>query len=118
MPVVNSKYGYGKVIIRTNATETIQLADLAAPNSAIENVASASINRVYWVTDGSWTVARGANTILNLSGEGDWDLVSHGISLSEGATANIVITGSGNGTIILEVSKNSVMTVNSEYLGA
>lgn len=112
MPIVYAKPG-GKTLIRLTANATLvvvgnnSVSNVAASNSEI--VESATITKVFWSGNGQYTVARGANTILTLHGNGWWDLYQHGIALTEDSTANVVITNSSGstGTIMLELSKKS-----------
>lgn len=76
------------------------MTTLAAANT--ETVSTASIIGVYW--SGEWTVKRGANTVLNLTGSGYWK----DIHLDQDASANIVCElVSSNGSIYLTGSKKS-----------
>lgn len=91
-----------EAVIRATATETIALSSLVAGS---ETVAKASINKILWC--GTWTVARGANTKFSLSGTGVFDLDSMGLACKEDTTANIGLTLTGAGSIILKLKKEN-----------
>ena len=101
--IIQTRKGAGKAVIRVDSNTTVQVANLAYDTS--ESVSLANITKIYWSTNGSITVARGANTILTLFNSGFWDF--HGISLSEFNTANLVFTITGAGSMVVEVAKNS-----------
>lgn len=109
MPVINSQKG-GAALIRSTATETINLSDLA---HAGETVNSATITNVMW--SGTVTVTRNAVTILSLTGSGRFPLYDHNSSFTDNATFPIVITITGAGTLVLGLSKKSTFT--SDYSG-
>jgi hypothetical protein len=97
---------YGHVAWRATSTQTIQLSDANYSNA--ENVQALNITKVIY--SGPWTVARGANTILNLGANDSFafDFSAMGLPLSEFNTANIVVTtSSSNAFIIIEANKAS-----------
>lgn len=110
MPTIINQYR-GKVVQRViGATETIVPANTAIANTGQlingtwgESVSALHITRVMW--SGNTTIARGANTVLVLTGEGDWALSDGGISLTEDETANVVITAAAGATAIVEMHK-------------
>lgn len=101
--IIQNRKGSAKAVIRVDSTATIPVANLAADNT--ETISSANITKLYWSTNGSIAIARGANTILTLFGSDHWDF--HGISLNEYSSANLVFTVTGGGTMIVEVAKSS-----------
>lgn len=97
----------GTIVIRATATGNVALS-AASVNAATENVQSMSIRQIFFASDGSWTVARGANTVAVLPGYGHWNLAGHGVSLNEFANGSLDYTLSGNGTIVLVCQKTSI----------
>lgn len=107
MPIIQNQK-HGTVVIRDTASNSsITLADLATPNSSVENVASMSIKQIFFTSNGQWVVARGSNTIAVLPGTGHWNLAGHGVSFAESANATLSYTLTGNGTIVIVGQKNS-----------
>lgn len=105
MPTVNNKKG-GRALIRATTTETIVVAGAVGVSNVAsvgETVISGAINKIWW--SGTWTVARGANTLLSLANSGFWDLNGQGAALGEYPEATLVLTGSGS--IIVELAKKS-----------
>ena len=105
--IINQKNG--KTILRDTATNSsITLANLSV--DATENVQSFSINQVFFASNGSWTVARGSNTVMVLPGTGHFNFAGHGISLNDfsNATISYTLSASAVGTIVLDLSKQSV----------
>ncbi len=105
----------GYVVLRTSATDGFKLnhATLPSANSAGETVTEMRISEIMWSVAASqrWTVKRGANTMLELAGNGHQDYQGNGIRLevSQGdLTANLNCTLSGGtGTIIVKMHKAS-----------
>ncbi len=105
----------GYVVLRATENDGFKLnhATLPAANSAGETVSEMRISEVMWsVASGNrWTVKRGANTMLELGGNGHHDYQGNGIRLevSKGdltANVNCTLTG-GTGTIIVKMHKAS-----------
>lgn len=69
-----------------------------------QNVGSASIRKI--MSNGTWTIKRGANTVWTTSGTFLYDFAGHNLVLSQDPTATIVCEGSGS--ILVEISKDSV----------
>lgn len=98
-----------KVVLRDVANATY----VVAGNSSVSNVAavgetitSAYISQVHWSTDARVSIKRGANTILNLNGNGSLNLRALGFSLSEFSNASIVVeTTTANASVIIEIVK-------------
>lgn len=99
MAILNNRTG--KATIKLTATANVALSALAAAN---ETVTKAKINAVYW--SGTWTVARGANTVLNLTGSDHWLLSDEGVVLDEYPGVDFAFTLTGNGSIVVIVNKN------------
>ena len=105
----------GYVVLRATDSDGFKLnhATLPSANNAGETVSEMRISEVMWsVASGNrWTVKRGANTMLELGGNGHHDYQGNGIRLevSKGdltANVNCTLTG-GTGTIILKMHKSS-----------
>lgn len=93
----------GKAVFRMTANATIVAnTDVQAVG---ETVTGMGITRVLWSTANNITIARGSNTILELSQSGDWDLQGKGITDYDTASANVVVTFNGLGSLYLEVNK-------------
>lgn len=92
-------------------TYTITLADMSA-NTQLETVGSASIKRLNWTTNGSITIARNSTTLLTLYGNGEMRLDEYGASLSNTATANVVITIASGGSVVMDVTKSATYTTD------
>jgi hypothetical protein len=109
--VINQKGN--KLVVRATATTTQNLT--SANTDAGETVRGLVLNQVYWTSNGTWTVARGANTILVLTGEGYFDFAGTGVALGEDSSANVVLTLSVGsvGSIVVDCAKISTFT--SEY---
>lgn len=100
MPVALNQKGH-RTVVRCTTTETFALSDLKATDE--DTVVGAHITKVAW--SGTVAIARGASTLLNLSGSGVFDFRELGIPLKEGAGSNVVVTITGTGTAIVELTK-------------
>ena len=105
----------GYVVLRATGSDGFKLnhATLPSANNAGETVSEMRISEIMWSLAASqtWTVTRGANTMLVLSGNGHHDYQGNGIKLevSKGdVTANVhcALSG-GTGSIILKMHKSS-----------
>lgn len=115
MPVVfNQKVG--RVVIRETANATYTIAGNTSQSNVITTdgrettVAGASIQKIIWTSNGYWTVARGANTILNLPGSNNVDFDAMNCPLNEYPAATLVITLNGAsavGSILIVLAKDS-----------
>jgi hypothetical protein len=110
--ITNTKRGTSIIRAEGPATYTIQLSDLST-NTAIETVASASIRRVTWSTNGSIAISRtGGPTVLALHNAGDMKFDEFGYAVSNTPTANIVCTIATGGSIVMEISKHTTYTTD------
>ena len=110
MSILINKLNFGVVTHDVaNATYTI------AGNNSVSNVATGTeiisgvtIKRITWGSDtGSWTVKRGSNTILVLSGTNEFNF-SDGMSpinLYPAASLVFTLNGSANGFIMAYLQK-------------
>lgn len=104
----------GRAVILASANETHAISDFAF--NAGETVQGVTILEVYF--SGLWTVSRGANTLLNLSGTDHWSMKDSGVEISLYPAANVTVsTTTSNSSIILVVEKQSIWanTANSDY---
>jgi hypothetical protein len=114
MPVVSTQNAQtGRAFLRFSATETIVVAGNNSTSnlcaSVAETVIGASITQLHYATSGSFTIARGANTICVLNGQNSLNLEMNGLALNEWPAANIVVTVVGTGTLFMEVHKQSTI---------
>lgn len=93
----------------------IALSELRA-NANIETILAAAINDLAWSTPGYITVARNGVTVLNLTGSGAW--TNENVVLrnagANNKSSNIQITIVTGGTILLSVSKEATLNVDTE----
>jgi hypothetical protein len=143
MPIVISQSRNGKVVIRALANESYIVVGNTSVSNLISNddtnqqlsanggirqapyqntanvyVNGAHITDIMWVTTGEIQILRGANIVYDLYGAGEFHLRHWGMASNNAAvdytSANLVINfASGNGTILLEVQKDTSFT--SEY---
>lgn len=114
MPIIANQLA-GKVVISVAnngaIAETVTLANMQLTG---ETVTGFTIAQIFWSTNNTIQVQRGANNVAVLHGSGFWDLAGSGDSLTRDATAtNVVITITGSGSIVLECSKD--VTFQSTY---
>ena len=92
--------------MRLTATTTISNNDVAFGEAP--GLTDMYVTDIKW--SGQWDIARinGANTevILNLDGNGSWDLDQIQMTLTEFASSNISCTLTGTGTLLLRIGKN------------
>ena len=86
---------------------------VVAGNSAASNVAfstqtvgGASIRKI--ISNGAWTIKRGANVVWTTSGTYVYDFAAHDVVLSQDKAATIVCEVTGAGSIVVEISKESI----------
>lgn len=113
MAVLNNKKG-GSAVLHFTSSNTVTVvgnstsSGIAAANTD-EIVSGCNLRTVIW--SGSWTVARGANTYLVLSGTGTLDLSLNDMAIGVDANATLVFTlTTGTGFIMTKVGKNSTYT--------
>ena len=90
-------------------------------NTALETVNEMFITDVFYATSNgvTYTVKRGANTVLQVSGAGDFHFAERGVTLEVGgeSAANCVIvkTGSGVASLVIKLHKRSSIAGGSIY---
>lgn len=89
-------------------TYTIALANLAT--SASETVNSASIRKLVWSTNNSISITRNATKVAELYTSGQMYLDELNYALANNSSQNIVITVTGAGTLVMEVTKDSTFS--------
>lgn len=123
--VVNSTYAESRPINQVaNATFMNVTTNWTSGNTdttfyKAETVSGVEIASVTFTSNGSWTVARGANTLLVLHGTDNFDLYQKGQALQEfsGANINVSHSSAATGTLILEVSKRVSTSNNQVTIG-
>jgi hypothetical protein len=123
--VVSKQVKGGYIVAKFHASGYISLNSstqfVGANTSSAETVRSMNLTEARYVTANGvyFTVARGGNTILVLSGDGTMDFDSNGYIDNTGgeASANCVVTkvGTGPSTCILTFRKLSSITGGSQY---
>lgn len=115
MAILSNKLN-GPVVIHTVANSTLTIAG----NNSVSNVATSTevltgavVKKVMYGSDaGHWSIKRGANTILVLTGTGVMDFASINSPISVDSTGTLVMTlnGSANGFLVVELSKQGNFT--------
>lgn len=106
MPVINNRKNSSAVLHVTSSNTFV-----IAGNNSVSNVATGdeiitgcNIRTAMW--SGSWTVARGSNTVLVLSNAGTLDFALNDMAIGTDSTANVVCTlTTGTGFLMLKVGK-------------
>lgn len=110
---VIKKQPFGPAVIHAIATTTTVIAGNSSVSNVIAGnevlVVGASIRKAIFSSNGSWTIARGSNTVFVCHGTGVLDLAGSGMLLTQDAAANVVLTlsASSTGSIVVEVAKES-----------
>lgn len=111
--IINNKLG-GSVTVVARANTNLSLANLAS--SVAETVTGATVGKILYSTSTPVTIARGANTIAVLSGNGEWLLNSYGLPFTQYPAANVAITiADATSTVVLELSKTSTYNDGGVY---
>lgn len=98
----------GKSIVRVVGADSVSLTMNAfSTNTTTETVTSVKLAHVMWSTNNNITIARNGNTILSLYTSGDMPLLASGMLISNTATGNVDITITGDGTCLLECTKEA-----------
>ena len=116
MPIMDNKPGKRATLLLI-ANGSFALSDFATPNTSVETVQELTLRSINWTSNGVWTIARGANTLMTLTNDGVWDLAGWGIGVLKDTSANLTITlSSGStGTILIDVGKKSTVANNLGY---
>lgn len=104
--ITNSLRSSSVIRLTGAGTATVTLANLSS-NTSVETVNSASIKRVMWSTNGSISIARNGETVLELFQSGDMTFTELGHTLAKNSTSSIVITVVSGGTVMLDVTKDT-----------
>jgi len=113
--VVNSSLSEARVINQVvnttflNVTATFTAANSATTYTKSETIDFIDIPGVTFTSNGSWTIARGSNTVLVLHGTDKFNFAHDGQSITDDHTGSVVITHSAaaTGTLVVEFSKKS-----------
>lgn len=102
----------GRSVLRVVGAGTVTVVPSAfvAANSSNETVTSVAISRVWWSTNNNITIARGATTVLSLYTSGLMLFADSGVSVANSGTANVVVTITGDGSCVLECTKEVTYT--------
>lgn len=123
--VVNSTYGESRPINQVvNATFMNVTTNWTAANAATvvykaETVSALEVSSVVFSSNGTWSVYRGANTIVNLVGTHVFDFYARGQALKEDGAAPLTMNLSTGavGSMVLDVSKRVSTTNNQTTIG-
>ena len=111
--ITNSTRGSSVIQVTGADTLTVNVAT-GLSTSATEIVTDAHIKRVLWSTNGSITIVRNSEKVLELFGGGDMRFSDYGYSITSNSTSDIVITVASGGTLVLEVAKVATYTVDPD----
>ncbi len=100
----------GAIIVAGNTTQS----NIAAPG---ESLTGATIRKVIFSSNGSWTITRGANTVAVLHGNHTYDFAGMGMSLSLDPAANIAFTHSASATGFIMCTLSKQIAANSADRG-
>lgn len=108
MPIQINKKHKSAVTLDTTSN-TYSLADFAKDSETVNGLA---INKVWFSSNGTWTIARGSNTVAVLVGTNSFDFVGHGCPIVKDETGTLVLTLSASsvGSIMVEVRKTDAAT--------
>ncbi len=122
---VNSTYGEARPINQVvnstfmNVTTNWTAANAATTFSKAETISALEVSSAIFTSNGTWSVYRGANNLLNLVGTQVFDFYQRGLSLREDGAATLVmnLSASSTGTLILDVSKRVSTSNNQTTIG-
>jgi hypothetical protein len=109
--ITNSTRGSSVIQVTGADTLTVNVATSLA-TSATEIVTDAHIKTVTWSTNGSITIVRNSEKVLELYGSGEMRLGDYGYSITSNSSSDMVITVASGGTLVLEVTKIATYTVD------
>jgi predicted transcriptional regulator YheO len=92
----------GSIIRVVNQSLTVNVANLSATSS--ETVTDSHIRNVIWSTNTAITVTRNEEIVLNLYGNGTFNLDDYAHLIAANSSSDIVIN-CPSGTIILDLAK-------------
>jgi hypothetical protein len=112
--IINTLKGGSIIRISNPGTYTITLNQLSS-NTSLETVTSASIRKMIWSTNGSITVTRTGQSepMVTVFNQHVMKFDEFGTTLSNTATANIVVTLASGGFCMLDVSKTATYSTNN-----
>jgi membrane carboxypeptidase/penicillin-binding protein len=109
--IKNTTRGASVIQVTGAGTLTINVAaNLATSNTEI--VTEAHIKSAFWSTNGSITITRNSEKVLELYGSGQMLLSDYGYNITANSTSDIVIAVASGGTLVLEVGKVATYTVD------
>jgi len=99
-----------------NTTTAFSAANtLGTTYGVSESIDSVSIIGLKWSTNGSIAIARGANPLITLLGNDNWNLQSDAMILKENSANNLAFTVTSTGTLLINVSKKSRQWSNTQW---
>lgn len=122
MAVISNKKN-GKVVLHFTANATVTVAGNNSVSGIVSNtseevVTGGTITKVAWGVTGtdSWTVKRGSNTVLVLTGTNVLNLAEFGSAVNLHPDATLVVEKSGGtGHILIEMAKVHSTYANTGY---
>jgi hypothetical protein len=85
---------------------------LAANTGGIgETINSSAIKRVTWSTNGNISITRNNVPMLALHNAGEMRLDEYGHSIANNSTANLVVTITTGGSLVMEITKDTSYNV-------
>ena len=105
MTILSNKKNQLAVLHFTASNTTTIAGNSSVSGIAVgdESLTGGYVKGLAWT--GTWTIARGANTIWSTINSGDLDFTSVGMPLTQDATATLVCTLTGSGSILVKVGK-------------
>lgn len=98
----------GKSIIRVVGADTVSLTmNSFSTNTTTEIVTSVKFTHLFWSTNNNITIGRSSNTVMSLYNSGEMNFKEAGILIANNSTGNVDITITGDGTCILECTKEA-----------
>lgn len=103
--ITNSLRSSTIIRIVGGGTNTLELANLSS--DANETITAVKIKRILWSTNNNISISRGGNVVISLYGSGDMRMSELGHVVANNSTANISLVITGDGTSIIEFTKEA-----------
>jgi hypothetical protein len=101
--IKNKSYRDSIIEFRGVGTYTIPLASLS--DNVDETISFANIKRLLWSTNNSIVITRNSNVVCQLYNSGHVNFDESGYSIANNNIGNIVVTITGGGSLIMQMSK-------------
>jgi len=95
----------GPTTIRTVGTGTANINTLAQIQSTGEGLTNITIKRCAWSTNGNIQIKKGADSLLELHGQGQIDFDSDFSAIANNSNNCLYVTVATGGSVVLEVGK-------------